>query len=1378
MILTNKLLAYLLFTMHILTSTGSEPNVDQKKNSSATLAQIPKVIYFQKPAGWANAKIYYWNVNPSGSMTTVTWPGVDMLPMGSSCNWYYFYLPAGVSSTNLIFNCGSNACQTGDLSRSTTGYYINGTGWSDTPPSGFCGNPAPFIHANPAGPYNALTAFDVTITVCDNSDLSPTFRYTTDGSTPTLSSASGTNGLVLNVTQNTILKVIGVDASGAVSPVYTHNYTLGPQPPLTVYFKKPSSWTNAKIHYWNPTPSGSIAPTTWDGVNMIQNQPGCSWYHFKFPASVDCINLIFNNGGAPQTVDLSRCDNGYYILDTPGPQWLSEPPSDFCSPNAAPILTVLPNSGGCSLPTSLNISANDPDGNPVTIRYTLDGSDPNGNSPIWVPGTSPPSTNFTLKVRAYDDQGGASSIETRVYTNTNSAPSHLISPQGPITFNSTLNVQITADDDCGPNATIYYTTNGTTPTTTSSSGTNNVILYLTQTTTVKYFVRDVHGNSSPVQSHTYSYDPNFGCGTSNDNYFTWDNATMYFAVTDRFRDGNPSNNVNYGRQSDVVGGFHGGDLAGITQKITEGYFDSLGVDAIWITPPIEQIHGNVPGWGMVPEFQRHYGYHGYYALDWTELDANMGTRHEFQAMIDSAHAHGIRIVMDVVMNHTGYDTPQDMTEFGWTNCTNWWGSQWIRKDDIASCAPCGGGDLTSCLAGLPDILTESTTNVSLPPVLLNKWDAAKETQEINELNTFFTNTGLPRTPVNHIVKWLTDWVREYGIDAFRLDTYKHIELQHWGTLKTQAEIALAQWKAANPSKKLDDNPFWMVGENYGSGITRWSDAINIGKTDALINFNFQNQAPNTASMDNIYSSYASVANPDPTWNFLSYISSHDTKLSNRNNLIEEGTNFLLLPGAVQIYYGDETKRLEGPGPGDQPTRSFMNWNSIDQNVLNHWKKIGQFRKRHPSIGAGSHTKLLTSPYTFKRTLARSDAQDEVIIVVGASGNVTVNVSSIPSWTDGTLLKNAYSGQTATVMSGSVTFNAGSNGVILIENPNPVILPTIAASPLNNAYNPSGHTVCLNASSIDCSPVTLYYTFDLNAPTSNLSTWALYNGCFTINETKTFKAIAINNSNPNLKSDVVVLTYYTEIPDMNIYYRNTNGYSNVFLHSWNATPANANNGEVAWPGRPMTLVCNNNTPSVLTDDWYVLKLPATQSANLIFSCGSNTCQTANLSSPGSTSFYDAGTWSTITPASYCNDCKMVTNTANSGNGSMRYALGCAVPGSLLQFDPGLNNQTLIVTSPISIDKDITISTANNITINGNSVSGSIFDIIANKRVVFTGFQINCASAGVGRCITNNGILTLDNVQFFDPVITSTGNAIQNQGNGQIIIKNNVLFRKSN
>ena len=144
--------------------------------------------------------------------------------------------------------------------------------------------------------------------------------------------------------------------------------------------------------------------------------------------------------------------------------------------------------------------------------------------------------------------------------------------------------------------------------------------------------------------------------------FSWDNATVYFVMTDRFHNGDPGNDNSYGRKldgKDEIGTFHGGDIKGLTEKLD--YIQSLGANAIWITAPYEQIHGWTGG-GHRGDFP-HYAYHGYYVLDYTRMDANMGTEDEFKQFVDTAHEKGIRVVMDIVMNHTGYATLADMQEF-------------------------------------------------------------------------------------------------------------------------------------------------------------------------------------------------------------------------------------------------------------------------------------------------------------------------------------------------------------------------------------------------------------------------------------------------------------------------------------------------------------------------------------------------------------------------------------------------------------------------------------------------------------------------------------------------------------------------------------------
>ena len=538
-----------------------------------------------------------------------------------------------------------------------------------------------------------------------------------------------------------------------------------------------------------------------------------------------------------------------------------------------------------------------------------------------------------------------------------------------------------------------------------------------------------------------------------------DNPIVYFAITDRFFDGNPANNGSYGRSREPkpeedVGTFHGGDLAGLTKKLDEGWFKHLGVNAIWITAPYEQAHGWVVGGQK--EF-KHYAYHGYFALDYTLLDRNMGTPEELHAFVKAAHAQGIRVLLDIVMNHPGYGDLQTLGEYikqpksdkktgmlwsGWEQAKlndyhgfidyndpawlQWWGPDWIRSG-LRGYEEGGRDDLTSQLAYLPDFKTEQAKAVGLPPLLKAKADThAKE---------------LPNATVrDYLVTWLSQWVRDYGIDGFRADTVKHVEPHSWTALKKASSEALTAWKAAHAGEKIDDAPFWMTGEYWGQGIER--NAIYDAGLDNMINFDFQARAEaavgktlDAAALDKIYADYARVLAAPAQHNVLSYLSSHDTRLFERSRLVDAGSALLLAPGGVQIYYGDETARPPGPAPaGDkqQATRSDMNWAQPDAATLEHWRTLGQFRKRHVALARGAHTKLADAPYTFSRTTGN----DKVVVALGAdgkngqSGKVTVKVGG--AFPDGTRLRDAYSGAGAQVEGGTVTLTPHPRGVVLLE----------------------------------------------------------------------------------------------------------------------------------------------------------------------------------------------------------------------------------------------------------------------------------------------------------------------------------------------------------
>jgi len=517
----------------------------------------------------------------------------------------------------------------------------------------------------------------------------------------------------------------------------------------------------------------------------------------------------------------------------------------------------------------------------------------------------------------------------------------------------------------------------------------------------------------------------------------WNGATVYFLLTDRFRNGDSTNDRALGRARDgaVLRSFEGGDLLGVRRSIEEGYFDSLGVSALWLTPFVEQIHGSVDeGTGKT------YGYHGYWTRDWTAVDPALGTKDDLRAMVDAAHRNGIRVLMDAVINHTGPVTPLDPP----------WPADWVRSGP--NCTYKGYTTTVDCtlVATLPDVRTDRDAPVTLPRALLDKWAReGRRTREVAELDAFFRRTGYPRAPRYYIIKWLTEWVREFGFDGYRVDTAKHFEPALGAALKREAELALGDWRRAHAAEALDSLPFYMVGEVYGwqpnQGRTfdygdREVDFFSSGY-DALINFGFKSDA--AGSLDSVFTGYSRTLHDGALRRVavLNYLSSHDDGSPydvDRKDPFGAATRLLLAPGGAQIYYGDELARpLRVVGAeGDANLRSLMNWHDLGHGgrtaqVLQHWRKLGRFRRDHPAVGAGMHRTLQATPYIFSRTLAIGGREDRVLVAMDeGEGAKTIPVFDV--FPDGTELTDAYSGVSAAVKNGVVSLTTGSGLVLLAE----------------------------------------------------------------------------------------------------------------------------------------------------------------------------------------------------------------------------------------------------------------------------------------------------------------------------------------------------------
>ncbi|CAH0334580.1 Periplasmic alpha-amylase [Flavobacterium sp. CECT 9288] len=521
---------------------------------------------------------------------------------------------------------------------------------------------------------------------------------------------------------------------------------------------------------------------------------------------------------------------------------------------------------------------------------------------------------------------------------------------------------------------------------------------------------------------------------SNKTPFVWEGANVYFLMTDRFNNGDKLNDLNFDRSKTTgkLRGFEGGDIKGISQKIDEGYFDKLGINAIWFTPVVEQIHDGVDeGTGLS------YGFHGYWAKDWTALDPNFGTKEDLATLVQKAHAHGIRIILDGVINHTGPVTPIDSV----------WPQDWVRTGPTCDYKSFENTTACTLVTNLPDVKTESNQTVALPTILIEKWKKeGRYEREMKELDAFFARTGYPRVPKYYIIKWLTDYITEYGIDGYRGDTVKHTDETVWVDFKTQCDYAFETWKKNNPTKVLDNNSFYTIAEVYNYGISGGQDfdfgdkKVNYFKNgfNNMINFEFKWDAQKDYEF--IFSKYSNKLNNDlKGFSVLNYMSSHDDGApfdAKRTKNKETGTKLLLSPGVSQVYYGDESARslvIEGT-QGDATLRSFMNWDEIKSNpetqkTLLHWQKLGQFRKNHPSVGAGIHKQISAQPYTFSRTFSQGDYTDKVVVGLDLkSGTKELSVGTI--FADGTKVKDAYSGKESVVTNGKVTINTEFDIVLL------------------------------------------------------------------------------------------------------------------------------------------------------------------------------------------------------------------------------------------------------------------------------------------------------------------------------------------------------------
>ena len=468
--------------------------------------------------------------------------------------------------------------------------------------------------------------------------------------------------------------------------------------------------------------------------------------------------------------------------------------------------------------------------------------------------------------------------------------------------------------------------------------------------------------------------------------FDWDESVIYFMVTDRFFDGNESNNTASGAKTygkDNAGLYHGGDFAGITQKLD--YLEDLGINTIWITPIVENIPGVTVTDTGKEDVPYNAAYHGYWASDFTKLNPTLGTKEEFQTLIDQAHNRGIRIMVDIVVNHAGYDT-----DFG----------DMIRSgEDIVS-----GSDQKDSLSNLPDFRTE---------------DPAVSAQ---------------------LVKWQTQWVKDFGIDYFRVDTVKHVENDTWTELK-------------NALTETDPN-FKMIGEYAGGGYASNGNTLGTGEMDSDLDFDFNDQAANfvkgnISSVENFLASRNSALNN--TYMTGQFLGSHDEdgfkqKLLDGGMKEDAATAASMVAASLQItakgqpviYYGEEIGLTGLNNYPYQTNRYDFDWSMVnnDNKTYQHYKKMLSIRNAYTDVFArGDRKTILASDENGYDIVSRSYKGTK--LYVGLNIKDVAQTVEIPvSENNGTVLKDLYSGKTYTVSNGKIKViipAATDGGTVVLKN---------------------------------------------------------------------------------------------------------------------------------------------------------------------------------------------------------------------------------------------------------------------------------------------------------------------------------------------------------
>lgn len=478
---------------------------------------------------------------------------------------------------------------------------------------------------------------------------------------------------------------------------------------------------------------------------------------------------------------------------------------------------------------------------------------------------------------------------------------------------------------------------------------------------------------APVTCEDWTCEPDV-LGT-----FDWRDAVIYFVFVDRFENGSAGNDDEISVPD--ASNWQGGDWAGVTAKIEEGYFTDLGVNVLWLSVPMDNTNES----GIGTDGMDYSAYHGYWPTDLSATEEHFGTLAELQTLVDTAHANDIKVLFDYAMNHVHDSSPvfADHPEWFWPNDN-------------------GSGGNCVCGSGC-------------------SWDGdqGKRCWFTPYLPDFdFTDPDARDFSIGNALQWIADT----GVDGFRLDAVKHIE-DEW--------LLELRERVSTEVESRTQEHFYMVGETFTGDKPTIAHYVNPEMLDGQFDFPLRMEMARVvlmrqgamsdlaAFMDDNDGYYGAavmstfignhdipraihLAQDTPVWNDQ-WADGKDRAWNNQPGLpggtsaFERlGNAFTILmttAGAPLVYYGDEVGMA---GAGDPDNRRFMQWDGYSagqQALYDHLKLLIAIRRDHPATRRGTRTTISADADTMVYSV---EYGGDALWVAVNRGDTARDVDDLPS----------------------------------------------------------------------------------------------------------------------------------------------------------------------------------------------------------------------------------------------------------------------------------------------------------------------------------------------------------------------------------------------